>query len=121
MASTRYLPHVLYSMAITSLGMHLLRQRKQVEADRAQISAQISILESTLQRLRAGERVPDREYERLRKLAFSHEESQPSHAAGKEAIGWKEVLLGRKDVEPSVMEEWEHRDLERVRKEVEDT
>lgn len=108
-------------MAITSLGMHLLRQRKQVEADRARIGAQVSILESTLQRLKSGDVVSDREYEKLRKLAFTPAEPQvhPAQASERESIGWKEVLLGRKELQTSVAEEWDRRDLEKVRKEVE--
>jgi len=108
-------------MAITSLGMHLLRQRKQVEADRARIGAQISILEATLQRLISGEVVSDREYERLRKLAFTPPEPRAHTAPASESqsIGWKEVLLGRKELQTSVAEEWDRRDLENVRKEVE--
>ena len=48
--TTYYLPHVLYSLAITSLGMHLLSQRKAAEAERMQFSAQLSLLEPTAAR-----------------------------------------------------------------------
>ncbi|KAH9949294.1 hypothetical protein B0H21DRAFT_729507 [Amylocystis lapponica] len=123
MASVRYIPHLLYSMAITSLGMHLLRQRKAAETDRARLTAQLSILESTVQRLRSGEHIPEREFDRLWKLARSPEELPlPAPAAsGEEAISWREVLLGQKQTPTSsfTVEEWDRKDLEKVRNEVE--
>jgi len=130
MFSTAYIPHLIYSMALTSVSMHLLRQRKDAESERAQISAQISILEDTAARLRAGEAIPDRELARLVRLASSQRE--PGGPAGfahapsdeQESIGWWEVFLGRKEAAASGplgmarSEEWDRRDLEKVRKEM---
>ncbi|EPT03108.1 hypothetical protein FOMPIDRAFT_1047102 [Fomitopsis schrenkii] len=125
--TTYYLPHVLYSLAITSLGMHLLSQRKEAEAERMQFSAQLSLLESTAARLRAGERIPSQELDRIMKLVRSHRTAAPEEEgnAGRE-ISWREVMLGRKkDAREEVeeerrkrAEEWDRKDLEAVRKEV---
>ena len=119
--TTYYLPHVLYSLAITSLGMHLLSQRKAAEAERMQFSAQLSLLEPTAARLRAGERIPPQELDRIMKLARSHRTAAPEEE-GKvgEEISWREVMLGRKkDARAEVeeerrkrAEEWDRKDLE---------
>ncbi|CCM02987.1 uncharacterized protein FIBRA_05102 [Fibroporia radiculosa] len=119
--SLQYLPHVLYSLALTSISMHLLRQRKDAEAERAQLAAQISILDSTAHKMRAGEIIPERELNRLLKLAQSQrqlvEEAEPVQT---DPIGWREVLLGRKasEVESAKAAEWDRRELESVQKEV---
>ena len=119
--TTYYLPHVLYSLAITSLGMHLLSQRKAAEAERMQFSAQLSLLEPTAARLRSGERIPPQELDRIMKLARSHRTAAPEEE-GKvgEEISWREVMLGRKkDARAEVeeerrkrAEEWDRKDLE---------
>ena len=103
-----YLPHLLYSTALTSVSMHHLAQRKAAEADRAHVAAQISILEDLL----ARPALPDAEFQRLWRLARAHDvwaarEQQAAAAGegggdgkgagrGKEEIGWREVLLGRR-------------------------
>ncbi|KAI0765682.1 hypothetical protein BD413DRAFT_606152 [Trametes elegans] len=139
-----YLPHLLYSTALTSIAMHHLAQRKALEADRAHVAAQLSILGALRARLAAGEDVPEREFARQWRLARSHDVWRARAAAaaeaearargqgergkgsegagedGREEIGWKEVLLGRR-FDTSRSEELDRKDLERVRKEVEET
>ncbi|KAI0644983.1 hypothetical protein C8Q79DRAFT_927261 [Trametes meyenii] len=132
MALLAYLPHLLYSTALTSIAMHHLFQRKALEADRAHVAAQLSILEDLRTRLAAGESVPDREIDRLWRLARSHDvwlaraeaeareraQREGAAAGDKDAIGWKEVLLGKR-FDSARTEELDRKDLERVRKEVE--
>ncbi|KAH9888389.1 hypothetical protein C8Q73DRAFT_794156 [Cubamyces lactineus] len=146
MALLAYLPHVIYSTALTSLAIHHLAQRKALEADRAHVAAQLSILEDLRTRLihavnnqaaspRAeGADLDPREIERLWRLARSHDvwraraeaaaREEVAGASGEsaahgEGIGWKEVLFGKRfDTKRS--EELDRRDLERVRKEVEE-
>lgn len=93
-----YLPHVIYSTALTSLSFHLLFHKRQVEVDRAHLTAQISILESLIQQLRSGQNITDEEIDRLSRLAKTHEDSE-STGVRREAskkIGWREVFLGRR-------------------------
>ncbi|KAI0330428.1 hypothetical protein GY45DRAFT_1345974 [Cubamyces sp. BRFM 1775] len=150
MALLAYLPHVIYSTALTSLAIHHLVQRKALEADRAHVAAQLSILEDLRTRLvhavnaqavdphRAEDpNLDSREIERLWRLARTHDvwraraeaaaREDAARAAGAgggstaqgEEIGWKEVMLGKRfDTKRS--EELDRRDLERVRKEVEE-
>ncbi|OBZ69486.1 hypothetical protein A0H81_10104 [Grifola frondosa] len=126
----QYVPHLVYSTAITSLGIHLLWQRKTAEAQRGQLAAQTSILAALAERLRAGEDVPPREFDRLWRLAQSHDfelaearEREKEREKEQGTIGWREVLLGRKqDAEEKRArekraEEWDRKDLERVREE----
>ncbi|KAH9843715.1 uncharacterized protein C8Q71DRAFT_729761 [Rhodofomes roseus] len=122
-----YVPHVIYSLAITSLGMHLLSQRKTAEAERFQLAAQLSLLEPTAARLRSGERIPSQELDRITKLVRSHRAGTSEREEGSgEEISWREVMLGRKkDAREAVeearrkrAEEWDRRDLEAVQKEV---
>jgi len=112
-----YIPHILYSTALTSLSFHLLFHKKQSEVDRAHLSAQVSILESLAQRLRSGQDVPDEEVERLCRLAKTHERTATTGFGVKlEKVRWRDVVLGRKMEE---VEDRERRDLEAVRGEVE--
>ncbi|KAI0352021.1 hypothetical protein OH77DRAFT_1498239 [Trametes cingulata] len=128
----QYLPHLLYSTALTSLATHHLVQRKALEEDRAHVAAQLSILADLRARLLAGERVPEREAERLWRLARSHDvwraragegrgqgQGQGGREEAKEEIGWREVLFGKR-FDTGRSEEYDRRDLERVRKEVEE-
>ena len=77
-----YLPHLLYSTALTSISMHHLAQRKAAEADRAHVAAQISILEDLL----ARPTLQDAEFQRLWRLARAHDvwaaREQQAAAAG---------------------------------------
>lgn len=94
MPVSQYIPHLIYSTALTSLSFHLLYHRKQTEVDRGHLTAQISILESLKQQLQSGQHVPEEEIERLLRLSKTHEESNLN--LKKEKIGWKAVFLGRK-------------------------
>ncbi|KAI0827742.1 hypothetical protein BC628DRAFT_1338266 [Trametes gibbosa] len=127
MAVLPYLPHLFYSTALTSLAMHHLFQRKAFEAERAHVAAQLSILDDLRVRLGAGERIPEREFDRLCRLAQSHDVWRAREAcamgAGQDEeseIGWKEVLFGKR-FDSAKSDEWDKKDLERVRKEVEET
>lgn len=95
----RYLPHVLYALAITSVSIHLLVQRKGGAEQRLQTRAQIDVLESVTQRLRSGESVTDAEIERLRRMVAvadqGREEKNRDGQLREKNVNWKEVLLGR--------------------------
>lgn len=122
MGLLEYLPHLIYSTALTSISMHHLLQRKALEADRAHVAAQVSILEDLHMRLAAREDIPDREFDRLWRLARSHDVWRAEEAEGrdvksvhiqpKETVGWKEVLLGRR-FDTSRTEELDRKDLEK--------
>ncbi|KZT74497.1 hypothetical protein DAEQUDRAFT_720671 [Daedalea quercina L-15889] len=125
--TTYYVPHILYSLAITSLGMHLLSQRKTAEAERMQLTAQLSLLEPTAARLRTGERIPPPELDRIMRLVRSHRTHAPEITeTNGEEISWREVILGRKkdareeveEMRRNRAEEWDRRDLEAVQKEM---
>ncbi|PCH35707.1 hypothetical protein WOLCODRAFT_126200 [Wolfiporia cocos MD-104 SS10] len=115
MLNAQYLPHVLYSLALTSLGIHLLNQRKDAETVRARVAAQLSVLGSAAERLRAGEHIPARELDRLLKLARSQREAQEEDRRNAEGLRWGEALLGRRRDEAAVRrtEELDRRDIER--------
>ncbi|PIL32715.1 hypothetical protein GSI_04830 [Ganoderma sinense ZZ0214-1] len=136
-----YLPHLLYSTALTSIAMHHLHQRKAAADERSHVAAQISILEDLRARLSARESIPEREVERLWHLARSHDvwaaralaaaaAADPSgageganvksvhmQARPGEEIGWREVLLGRR-FDSRRTEELDRKDLESVAREV---
>lgn len=110
----RFLPHVLYSVALTSVSMHLLFQRKTVESERGHVTAQITILESIVHRLRTDKNFSDDELEKLRKLARAHGESETQlEGLSKGIVGWKEVFLGGKRQESGEVSNWDRRDLEK--------
>ncbi|EIN06751.1 hypothetical protein PUNSTDRAFT_105917 [Punctularia strigosozonata HHB-11173 SS5] len=116
--SLRYVQHILYSVAITSISIHLLNTRKSAEATRSQLRAQISVLETIAQRLRSGEDVSDAEISRLQRLLRANEVDalESTSTSDKDEIGWREVLLGRKrrEAERLKTEELDRRDMERV-------
>ncbi|KIJ21066.1 hypothetical protein PAXINDRAFT_6845 [Paxillus involutus ATCC 200175] len=111
-----YLPHILYSTALTSVSIHLLWQRKAAEEDRARHNAQITILEDLTQQLRSGVPTTDEEINILRNLARSHGEGgegRQQSAPGE--IRWMDVIWGKK---VAAKDEWEQRDLEQIRREL---
>ncbi|THH17458.1 hypothetical protein EUX98_g9128 [Antrodiella citrinella] len=130
--NTRYIPHIIYTLAITSISTHLLWHRKESDDQRRHVSAHIALLESTVARLRAGDRLPDDELDRVLRFgekSLSQEEMERARAVArglvrtegeKESIGWKEALLGsRKAGRTEVEAKYEKIDMENVRKEME--
>ncbi|KZT21103.1 hypothetical protein NEOLEDRAFT_1182025 [Neolentinus lepideus HHB14362 ss-1] len=115
MATISYMPHIIYSLALTSVSMNMLYQRKLGEAQKASISAQTTILESLAQRLRSGENFPEEEVERLWNLARKKGETTLNPHV--EEIGLKETFLGKKlDAEETArVEEWERLEIEQLK------
>jgi len=93
--SLRFIPHIVYSLALTSFSMHLLYERRAIEEDRAHYSGKISILETLVQGLEQGQVMDTQEVERLRKLAGLSTPHVPESNGNQSKIGWKEVLLGK--------------------------
>lgn len=90
-----YLPHILYSTALTSVSIHLLWQRTTEKEDRARYHARVSILEDLAQQLRSGVPITDEEITRLKDLARVHGQGE-GQKQSTEAIRWSEVVWGRK-------------------------
>jgi hypothetical protein len=112
----RFLPHIIYSVALTSISYHLLVHKKTAEAQKAQLTARISILESIIQSLRSDNLPSDVEIERLKKLARAHDiHAQPPATLGgivNEKVNWRDVFLGRKRVSANESE-WDAKDLDK--------
>ncbi|KAG1782006.1 hypothetical protein EV702DRAFT_501209 [Suillus placidus] len=120
MSGTQYIPHVLYSTALTSISMHLLWQRKTADEDRARFKAQTSILQDLIEQLRSGKSISNEEITKSRSLARMHGEGKQSLDKERTSIRWMDVLWGRKTpADLSVSDEWERKDLEQIRKEIE--
>ncbi|KAF9466287.1 hypothetical protein BDZ94DRAFT_1251601 [Collybia nuda] len=113
--ASAYLPHALYSIAIISISIHLVSQRRTFSDERARVKAQISILESISEHLRSDKSFSTEEFERMKRLARPQEELI-LEMGDKEIIGWKEVILGRKKAGEE--SKWEKRDIEKVRQEM---
>jgi hypothetical protein len=114
---SQYIPHIIYSIALTSVSIHLLIQRKAAVERRAHVDAQISILESIVHRIQNDKNVSDEEIEKLQKLARAHKGFGPSSevaGAADEGIGWKDVILGTKkrDFGSDGLSDWDRKDLE---------
>lgn len=93
--SLRFMPHIIYSLALTSFSMHLLYERRATEEDRAHYSGKISILETLVRNLEQGQTMDPQEVERLRKLAGASTSHVSETNRNQAKIGWKEVLLGK--------------------------
>ena len=101
--SLRFIPHIIYSLALTSFSMHLLYERRAAEEDRAHYSGKISILETLVQDLEQGQKMNSQEVERLRRLAGISTLHVPKEVGNKQSeIGWKEVLLGKQPSEQTL-------------------
>lgn len=111
--SLRYAPHIVYSLALTSISMHMLFQRRIAQEDRSQISAKISILESLVDRFGQGEQIDRKELLRLRKLAGVLDPQTSENTYGDSKTEWKDVVLGRK--EQVVVSGWDQKDWEKGR------
>ncbi|TFK74671.1 hypothetical protein BDN72DRAFT_812589 [Pluteus cervinus] len=121
MLRSQYIPHTIYSIAIVSLSIHLVNQRRTSSEERSRINAQLSILEPLTARFRSSTSsasIPTtEEVERLLKLARAGRNLHESiGGAGTtvvnkdEVIGWKEVMFGRKS--SGELTPWEKKDLE---------
>ena len=93
MPVSQYIPHLIYSLALTSLSFHILYQKKQSEVDRAHLTARTTLLESLADQLRSGT-ISDTDAERLWRLAKTHDDLEVKEE--KRRIRWKEVFLGIK-------------------------
>ena len=115
MFATWFLPHLIYSVAITSVSIHLVYQRKISNDERAQINAQISILESISQQLQSNKPLSDNELERLKRLAYPVKDREYSVAGIlKEEIRWKDVILGRKRSDGVAdSTDWDKKDIQK--------
>ncbi|KAG5654187.1 hypothetical protein H0H81_006569 [Sphagnurus paluster] len=110
-----YLPHAIYSVAIVSLSIHLVNQRKLAGDERARIAAQTSILESISEQLRSNKAISGDELERLKRLARPLEHNPATEGIPGESIGWREIFLGRKKEEGAPeMSKWEKKDMEKM-------
>ncbi|KIM31386.1 hypothetical protein M408DRAFT_21431 [Serendipita vermifera MAFF 305830] len=65
--SIKYLQEIILACAFTSVSIHLLNQRRDVQAEQLRYSAQVGALEDVVQRLRAGELVSDAELGKIRR------------------------------------------------------
>lgn len=98
------MPHIVYSLALTSFSMHLLYERRAAEEDRAHYSGKISILETLVHDLEHGQTMDSKEVERLRRLAGLSTSHLPNHLGRHQSkIGWKEVLLGQQPSEQTLI------------------
>jgi len=129
--TTRYIPHIVYTIALTSISTHLLWHRKEYEEQRRHHETHISLLENTIARLKSGERASEKEFERIIKFGKGPELDTVEEV--KEIIGWRAVLLGRKDDEGQKGDlgsrtigedghsDWERKDLEKLKQEIRNT
>lgn len=116
MSRAAWLPHIIYSLAITSISLHFLNAKKAAEESRRHYTAQISILETIHARLIAGEDVPDA----LWKLARANTDGELANAtrwtqSSADEVGWRDMILGRRRLagEMARSDELDQRDLDR--------
>ncbi|OSC98457.1 hypothetical protein PYCCODRAFT_1471079 [Trametes coccinea BRFM310] len=121
-AALQYLPHIIYTIALTSIATHHLQQRKTFEAERAHVAAQLSILEDLRARLSAAilspsassqsdqpaapgstqavavgtsrEQLDKREIERLWRLAKTHDVWRAREQAAQDAVSGAQHAAG---------------------------
>ncbi|PFH47356.1 hypothetical protein AMATHDRAFT_87761 [Amanita thiersii Skay4041] len=129
--ATSYIPHTLYAIAVTSISIHLVSERKSTSEELSRINARISILESIADQLRLTEggkhTLASDGLDRLKRLARLSSSPREGAAVGADGkvhgaameqgtISWKEVVFGRKR-ESDELSSWEKKDLEKLREE----
>ncbi|KAG6918953.1 hypothetical protein DXG01_010192 [Tephrocybe rancida] len=113
-----YLPHAIYSVAIITLSIHLVNQRKLAIDERAHVAAQTSILESIREQLQSDKPLSNEELVRLKRLARPIEHNAADGVPEK-TIMWREIFLGRKKAEGTPeMNKWEKKDMEIMQKDI---
>ncbi|KAL7277606.1 hypothetical protein ACG7TL_008533 [Trametes sanguinea] len=91
-AALQYLPHIIYTIALTSIATHHLQQRKEFEAERAHVAAQLSILEDLRGRLSASV---------CSSAPFSHSGQPAANGSAGQAVavGVSREQLDRREIE----------------------
>jgi len=115
--SHRYFPHVLFSIALTSISINLVSQRRTAEDERFRVQAQISVLESIKEQLQSGKLLSNEELDRQKKLARSADiNDREIH----KAVSWSEVFRSsaRSSDGEAELSKWEKQDLETLQKEI---
>jgi hypothetical protein len=108
--SHRYFPHVLFSIALTSISINLVSQRRTAEDERFRVQAQISVLESIKEQLQSGKLLSNEELDRQKKLARFADDDREIH----KAVSWSEVFRSsaRSSDGEAELSKWEKQDLE---------
>ena len=109
-----YLPHVLYSLALTSVSINLVGKRKSVDDEKSRIGAQLSILESLKEQLLSKNPPSVAEIERLKKLARPAMEDIATKPLPKEQeTTWSAIFSGKGPaVKEGELSKWDQEDLE---------
>ncbi|KAG9094825.1 hypothetical protein FRC06_010450 [Ceratobasidium sp. 370] len=107
-AFTRYTSSFIGATLLTSAAFRSLLHRRASTAERDQLTAHTTILESLVARLRAGEDVSEAEIGRLLRLARGGEDGEGEEVKD---TPWREVLFGRRVREDESLEvarrEWD--------------
>ncbi|KAG6840573.1 hypothetical protein C0991_005762 [Blastosporella zonata] len=113
-----YLPHAIYSVALITLSIHLVSQRKSASEERAHVAAQTSILESIRDQLGSDKPLSNDELVKLKRLARPLERSS-GEVDPEKTIGWGEIFGGRKKEERAPeMNKWDKKDMEKLQKDM---
>lgn len=117
--ATRYIPHTVFAIAVTTISIHLVNKRTTYSDEEASVKARISILENIAAQLRLNSQSPasNETLERLKRLASRPLVKDKTPIAGKEEgmISWKDVVFGRKRSAGDELSHWEKKDLEKGR------
>jgi hypothetical protein len=109
--SSRYFPHVLFAITLTSISINLVSYRRTTEDERFRVQAQISVLESIKEQLQSGKPMSNEELERQMKLARSA--SVDNDRELHNAVSWTAVFRNARKPQPSdEPNKWEKEDLE---------
>ncbi|KAG9022221.1 hypothetical protein FRB95_000559 [Tulasnella sp. JGI-2019a] len=117
-----YAFHFFSAIAVSSMAIHALNQRKASDDERQALTAKTTILEELVARLRTGEAISTDEVDRLVNLSNAHavggaSSAEVSKAVSKDGaeLGWRDAVFGKK-ADPRSVDE----DLVKLRKELEE-
>ncbi|CAK5266077.1 unnamed protein product, partial [Mycena citricolor] len=111
---------VFHALILAQASFFYYFKLKQTKAEKSASEARISVLESTVQRLKSNAPITDDELARVKRLAASRTYSMDLDGVQQEPIEWKEVIWGRtsrRKNEDSLSDEY----LDKVAKEFEQT
>ncbi|KAG8877464.1 hypothetical protein FRB98_006676 [Tulasnella sp. 332] len=119
-----YAFHFFSALAVSSMAIHVLNQRKASDDERQALTAKTTILEELVTRLRSGQGINTEEVDRLLNLANSHvaesgmsASTSVTKALSKDGVelGWRDAVFGKK-AEPRNTDE----DMAKLRRELEE-
>ncbi|KIY48027.1 hypothetical protein FISHEDRAFT_44028 [Fistulina hepatica ATCC 64428] len=96
MVVTTYVPHLIYSVALTSIAVNLVHQKRTNAEERVRVETRISLLQILAEALQSPGAVDDEGVARLKRLLRSHDSVQLTLPPASD-MGWLDIFRRKKE------------------------